>query len=351
MIKINYLSFLLFLSFLPTMAWAQKHTSQNILVNKVGTLISIIPPEEAKEVKELKISGTLNATDFMAMRTYFTNLEVLDIEDVFIRNYVGKNGPSSSRVQTYMNNVLPSYSFTEVTDYTVSGMDKLRKVTLPTGLKSIGKFAFANCPNLEVVVITSPTPPSLGVNALSAQRTAIFVKTGTKDSFVHHKDWEDFAIMEDRPVQVQVHLEKGDQLDQILLKKGVQPNRINYLKLSGSIEEDELKLIRDYMPNLVKVCLADTDLTVITDYTFSHKVNLLSIELPKKLEVIGFRAFDNCSRLGPILTLPASVTTIMEAAFNDCKQLESVVITGKVESLSKKAFGFDTENRFIMKNN
>lgn len=58
---------------------------------------------------------------------------------------------------------------------------------------------------------------------------------------------------------------------------------------------------------------------------FSGCVNLESVTFPSNLDTIQFQGFSNCKRL-TTLTLPASLTTIGQYAFYGCSGLVSVVL-------------------------
>ena len=223
-------------------------------------------------------------------------------------------------------------------------------MTLPRSIKTIDSFAFANCPQLQIVTCPTYNPPRLREAALSPQRTALFVPAGTKENFTNHKEWGKFAIIDRDPLYLNVHIERGESLVEVLSKNGIQPKNINYLTISGILTPTDMVLIRDYMANLVTINLKNTDLVEIPEYTFAQKVNLLSIELPKSLRVIGLRAFDNCNKLGPTLFLPETVTTLSYGAFNDCDALENVVATGsRLTAVNDQLFGDREANRIIYK--
>lgn len=347
--KLNLLGITI-LMLIPTLVFGQDKISKSIKMSRVGTITSIIPIQEAHSITDLKITGTMNATDFNMIKEHFTKLETLDLSDVFIRNYLGKNGTAGTRVQLYQNHAIPAYAFSTFTDYTAEGSKSLKKVILPKEVKSIGKNAFANCPNLEIVVVHSDTAPLLSTNALAPQQTAIFVKPGMRDIFQHSKDWESFAIIDNEPVTVNLKLAANNSLDFELIKCGKQAKSINYLTISGTLKQTDMKLIRDYMPNLIKVDLQDTDLIELPEYTFAQKVNLIEIKLPKHLNIIGQRAFENCNKLGPILNLPKSVNSIEDGAFSDCKNLNTVVASKALTEMGENIFGYDSGNRFLFKN-
>lgn len=324
--------------------------SKNIIVNKTGTLSSIISIPESNNIKSLTISGTINAIDFNYLKNNFNTLEYLNLSKASIRNYLGKKGTAGDKTQLYPNNGIPAYAFATYTDYTSSGKESLKRVILPDDIKSIGKSAFANCPNVSIVVLNTPAPPSLGDNALSPQRTAIFVKPGTKEEYIYHKDWGKFAIIDSQPFDVKITTNEQTGLAKALQECGVQPAQVNFLTIKGPMTEDDIKLIRNYMSFIVKIDLTNTDLTEIPDFTFAQKSYLLNVQLPSKLIKIGARAFEGCSKLGPIVYLPTSVKIIGEGAFENCSRLDAVSVQSNLEAVGNFVFGKESDNKFIFKN-
>lgn len=347
--KIKQLICYFILCAIPFTAYAQEKT-KIVYVKKAGSLISELTLQEANSLTELVVIGRINAVDFKNIRDDFKSLEVLDLSEADIRSYMGSNGTGGSSLRVYSANAIPEHAFSTPSEHTPVGKVTLREVTLPHSIRSINQFAFANCPQLQIINCKSKRPPSLKEGALSSQRTAIFVPAGSKDKYDNHKEWSKFAVIDREPLSLAVHVEKGQSLEHVLSHNRIQPKDINFLTLTGYISTNDMMLIRDYMANIVTIDLKNTDLVEIPEYTFAQKVNLLSIQLPSNLRVIGLRAFDNCNKLGPNLFLPETVTTLSFGAFNDCSSLESVIATGSnLTAISEKLFGERERNRIVYK--
>lgn len=329
----------------PIMVWGQMDLK--ITDCKAGSLESIIDPDDFSKITSLTISGTLNATDFKTIRDQLVNVEVLDLSDVYIRNYIGRNGTAGDGIQLYPNKCIPAYALSKITDYTATGHQALKTIILPTDLKAIEKFAFANCTNLKSIVLDTDKIPSLDKRALSPQRTAVFIKNGLKDSYVHSKDWSRFVILENTPIEIAIRVHDRTSLANEITKLRIQPNKINYLTISGDLSHEDMLLIRNYMTNLVTIDIKETTLTTIPEFTFAKKTKLIDIKVPRNLETIEMQAFDGCSKLGPIINLPPTITTIATDAFRNCDRLDGVAIPTKPKALSNQAFGADKPNRFI----
>lgn len=335
--------------FITTFAHAQK-VEHSIHVDKAGTLISQLTMDEANTITDLTITGKINAVDFKHLRDEFNKLEVLDLSAVDIKSYMGKNGTVDG-FTIYNKNSIPTHAFSEKTDYDPKGKPSLRKVILSHNIKSIDKFAFANCPNLCKLISNRGDAPDMHESALSPQRTAIFVPAGCKNNYNTKEPWSQFAVIDTEPVKTNIVLGHSDNLADKLIEQGIQPCNVNYLVLNGEVTLDDLQIIRDYMADLVYLDLRNTNIKHIPDYTFAQKINLLTVYLPIELKSIGVRAFDNCNRLGPELILPSTVTSIEYGAFVNCRSLSTVRALGtNITAVAEDVFGKGVESKLVYSN-
>ncbi len=302
---------------------------RNFALAKSGQLQSQMTEEEARTITHLTLTGKINAQDFKLMRDEMPALEVLDLTNATVSAMAGKGGTSSESLVIYLSKYIPEYAFCKKDEGQFKGKESLREIWLPTSTASIDKYAFHGCPNLNLMVILRKKAPNLAATALNDSLTAIFVPLGSKDSYRNHKAWEPFNILEGTPVRSSVRVGTPGTLGDELLKTGNQPSDIHYLTVSGTLNEADFKLIRDFMPKLVALDLSQAHAQEIPEYTFSQKRFLMEITLPQDLQVIGARAFSGCVRLGKTITLPPQVTAIGEGAFLDCERLQNVIVTGK----------------------
>jgi hypothetical protein len=299
-----------------------------LYVNKSGTLISHITEEEANNVTNLTVVGKINAIDFRHLRDEFPCLEVLDISNADIKPYAGKLGTHADKFYVYPPNCIPAYAFCRLEDSAFHGKQTLKKVILSEKIKNIEDGAFMGCNNLHICQINKKTAPNLLENALMDTVTAIFIPLGSRDGYRLKKRWENFAFIEGEPVEVKLQVSMQSSLKAEIQSAGIQPKSINFLIVEGKLDDNDLKLITDYMPNLVSVDISKTTATVLPDFTFAQKKYMLRIKLPNKLKTIGQRVFSGCGRLSGTLVLPSGVTSIGYGAFMDCDNLKQVVVTG-----------------------
>lgn len=319
---------------------AQGIVQKTFHVAKPGTLVEQLTEEEANQITHLTLQGKINAIDFRHLRDEFKNLQQLDISTVSIAMYTGKNGTHKG-FYVYPANCIPAYAFcTKVNDSTFVGKNTLRRVILSDKTRNIEDAAFKGCDNLRVCQIRKKSAPNLLPEALADSVSAIFVPQGSVDAFRNAKRWEDFAFIEGEPVSVTVQIGMMDSLESELLRLGVQPKAVNFLRIEGKTDEADYKLMRDYMPFLVQVDLTESNSIQIPAYTFTQKKYLLNVSLPKGLKTVGERAFSGCIRLSGELRLPASVTALEFGAFMGCDKLHRVVVMGnQLTTVGDKLFG------------
>ncbi len=321
---------------------------RKIYVARPGTLAELLTEENANQIISLSLQGKLNAIDFRYLRDGFTNLRILDISTASISKYAGKEGTHPG-FHIYSANCIPAYAFSKkVNDSTYVGKTSLVRVILSDKTKKIEEEAFKGCTNLQICQIRKKLPPNLQSNALSEDISAVFIPTGSLEAYIGEKQWANFAFIEGEPVGAVVQIGKMGSLSSELIRKGIQPNKVNFLVISGKMDEADFALIRNEMPNLVSIDLSRSSAIAIPDYTFSQKKYLLKAILPASLKTIGQRAFSGCRRLSGTLLLPETVATIEFGAFMGCDNLRSVVATGEnLTGIGDKLFGEEKQQRLV----
>lgn len=313
--------------------------SKTVFVSKAGTLKEQLTQVEANTVTNLTITGNINAKDFKLMRDSLVKLEVLDLSNATIKNYMGKEGTYPDKFYIYPMKCIPAYAFCNGEKGLAKGKQSLKQISLPTSTFNLEDAAFKNCNQLTIVQINKKTPPNLLKEALNDSLTAVFIPVGCRDVYKKKKGWEHFAILEGTPVSLTISVIKAGDLGNEIMNAGLQPKELNYLTIRGNLNEADFKVIRDFMPQLVSLNLYATSATEIPDFTFTQKRYLMSITLPQKLVSIGERAFSGCTHLSNDILLPPSVRIIKDGAFLDCDRLSKVIAQGdKLSVLGKNIF-------------
>ena len=323
---------------------------QTVFVPKPGTLSEMMKPEEASRTTNLTLQGKLNAIDFKYLRDEFKQLTTLDLSYATISRYAGKKGTYNDRFYIYQANSIPAYAFcSQLNDSAYQGKETLLHIILPKDTKCIEESAFKGCKNLAICQIRKATPPNLQKEALNDSITAIFVPEGCGDAYRQKEQWKGFAILEGESSGRNLRIPPRGSLARELQKRNIHPQEINFLTLSGKMDENDFTFIRNNMPNLVSIDLSECNATVIPHYTFSQKKNLLKVVLPNGLKRIEQRAFSGCGRLAGTLILPPDVTAIEYGAFIGCERLQKVLATGnQLVTLGENLFG-EEENKLTYK--
>lgn len=270
-----------------------------------GELSNVLSGITLTNINALKVTGTLNETDFKYIRENLTALEVLDL--------------SGTNMTVFPNRALAFYHGENTT---------LKEVILPEGLISIEEAAFANCTALEKLNVPS-TVNTLGRWILENTKVTSFtIPQGV--------------------TEIPASCFYGSAITTINIPQSV--------KTIGNWAFQDAKLTEVVIPSSVtsigiwafgcnndnptlQSVIIEANITEIPQCCFYLQTKLTSLSLPEGITAIGDDAFCGCKISS--LTLPSSLKTIGARAFSN-NGITQLTIPNKVESIGNAAFAHNS---------
>lgn len=201
----------------------------------------------------------------------------------------------------------------------------LKKVVLPSTIKSIGNYAFNGCVSLEEVNLPAGmTTIGTGVFQGCTGLTKITLPTGLLA--IGNDAFSGSGITEIQfPGSLQMIGNSAfwgcDSLTEVVL-----PNSL--VSLGGYAFSNCALLASVSIPGSIKT---------ISDFAFHGCEKLMRVSIANGVEVIGEEAFGECLMLTTV-TLPDSLVEIRKYAFYQCTSLSEITIPASVTSIGSSAF-------------
>ena len=297
---------------------------------------------------------------------------------------------------------IPRYSVTSIGDYAFYGCSSLTSITIPDSVTMIEQGAFRGCSSLKDVYCQAAYPPTLDSDAFPDDLKSIYVFAESVDTYkAKWSDYADkvatngknnsdttiftYTTTDNMPIENVEFLVKSNTYTDGVGKLVVYGRNIsiqqeafyNCRTLQTIIIPDSVTSIGD---DAFLLCISLTSVTIPNSVTsirssaFAHCSSLTSVTIPDSVVSIGYRAFEQCSSLTSVyisditawcniefshtyanplcnkaklylnntevteLTIPDSVTSIGDYAFEGCSSLASVNIGNSVTSIGNYAF-------------
>lgn len=245
------------------------------------------------KIKNLKITGEINAQDFYFMRDSMLRLSALNLKEVRIKGW-GKNEENEEN----MDDQIPNSAFYFI--QTVGGSNSLNRIVLPDTLKSIGSNAFYGCKYLSGSLIIPE-----GVTE---------IKRGAFNGCIG--------------------------------LNGILSLPSTLKKLGNRGEDDMGDEGTDYYGGVFQNCrnltgnlILPDNLELIRGYCFSGCSGLYGeLRLPAKLKRMGNCAFSSCSGFTGSLSIPQGITALPSEAFHNCGFNGTLTLHNGITNIANDAF-------------
>ena len=311
-----------------------------IHLDKAGTLSTKIDDGWKYKVQNLTADGELNDVDILYLKDLVTNgeLQTLNMEDAKLENLPDNAFKDCSGLKKI---ILPS-TLKTIGNNAFINCGGLTSVAIPEGVTSIGKMSFCQCMELTSVSLPS-TLVSIGEAAFMNDKTIVaiyanmekpiicnnsfdkmcggffgsvnkdnctlYVPVGSLEAYSTTEGWNKLKnIVEFVPTEFTADNTKMITND--LMSKIVK------LKITGELDSEDYQVIKEMSQKgqLEYLDLTDAPIVSLPDDAFSNCEGLKTILLPSTLKTIGMGAFYHCTNLTS-LTIPEGVESLEEYVF------------------------------------
>lgn len=228
----------------------------------------------------------------------------------------------------------------------------LTTLTIPNSVKEIESKAFNNCSSLTTLVIGSSvnnlnsafkgcssltaitslnaSPPISAVFDDVVYNTAtLYIPQGRKNRYSYESGWRYFLNIKENSTFINSIFENEGLYYNITSSDdrtvSVIPKENNYY--SGDV----------VIPPTVNYNNNQYRITSIGEAAFNQCRDLTSVSIPEGVTLIDHWAFENCSNLTSV-TLPNSVVSVEYWAFGLCRSLSSIFLGNNIKYIGREAF-------------
>ena len=313
------------------------------------------------KIKNLKITGKINAQDFYFMRDYMSSLSAVNLKEVRIKKGIS--------VFDGGDDELPSYCFYEKSILTrIVFPDTLKRIKtfalnssglsgslqIPEGVEGIERCAFSSCPNLNGTLTLPSTLKELGEEVfLSDNFTGELKLPEGLEEIGRFCFGSNFGFYGE--LKLPSHLKKLGMMAfracRNLTGNLVIPQTLTSIPdeafwhcgFDGNLQlHNGIITIGERAFSGCKFkgeLILPKDLQTLSPDCFDNNEFSGELILPKNLVNIGESAFAGNWRLTGTLEIPEDVANIGAGAFGQCSSLEKIILPSSLEFIGNGAFG------------
>ena len=284
--------------------------------------------------------------------TYATEQTITTEETASVANasdFVIENGVLKDYTGNDSQVVIPS-GVTSIGDYAFENCDSIVTVTIPNGVTNIGNYAFKGCDRLESVTI-SKTVERIEQQAFNACGSLTNVNIqGSGLTFIGYRAFYDCVSLQEIILPKSMKIIGEDAFrDCSSLTKAPLQNGITTIHKSAFENCDKLTEVSipstvvsmgDYVffdCDSVKKIVIQEGVTSIGAYTFGHCDRLEEVSIPGSILTIGNESFKECINLKQV-TIGNGVQNINYRAFYNCESLNEIVLPNSIRVIGEEVF-------------
>ena len=235
-----------------------------------------------------------------------------------------------------------------------AGCTSLTSIILPSSISSIYNNAFVGCTGLKSIYVRRTTPVSTNTNNFDASTystATLYVPEGAYDAYKATAPWSSFTTIK----KTNYDFEKngiyykitGTNTVSVTYRDTDYDNYSGSVSIPSSVSYDgKTYSVTAIGTQAFKGTNAGGHLTSVTipssvktidNYAFDLQKNLGNVSIPSSVTTIGTYAFCWCSNMTRV-SIPNSVTSVGMYAFMQCKNLANLTIGTGITKIEKECF-------------